>query len=177
MNIVILVRHKQALTHIFNVYPSPRLIRLDKKSANDSIIDNIWSIEGILMDLTNLTFRLDIFYNDDTSFSRIWTLNILVTQPKRRIDTAFYVFIPFIVIAISILMGILLDTTVIISIFEKPIPVLVGFVAQYGLMPFLAMGIAKLFHYTPLNSLALFIIGCCPGNKKTFCFFIKRYKK
>jgi BASS family bile acid:Na+ symporter len=86
--------------------------------------------------------------------------------------------IPFIVISISILMGVLLDTNVIVDIFKNPKPLLVGFVAQYGLMPFLAMAIAKIFHYTPLNSLSLFVIGCCPGNqKKTKSSFFIRIKK
>ncbi len=121
------------------------------------------------MDMTVVTFRLDVFYDDDTSFSRTWSLNVLVIQPKRRIDTIFYIIIPFMVITISIIMGVLLDTTVIRGIIEKPKPVIVGFVAQYGLMPFLAMGIAKVFRYTPLNSLALFVIGCCPG-RMTFLY-------
>ncbi len=116
------------------------------------------------MDLTKLTFHLDVFYDDDTSSPHSWPLNILVTQPKRTIDTVFYIVIPFIVIVISILMGVLLDTTLIIDIFKNPKPVLIGFLAQYGLMPFLAMGIAKIFHFTPLYSLALFVIGCCPGK-------------
>jgi predicted Na+-dependent transporter len=122
-------------------------------------------MEGNAMDITDLKIRLDVFYDDDTSFSHTWPLNILVTQPKRRIDTIFYIIIPFMVIIISIIMGVLLDTKVIKGIIEKPKPVIVGFLAQYGLMPFLAMAIAKIFHYTPLNSLALFVIGCCPGKR------------
>ena len=127
-----------------------------------------WSIEGVTMDLTILRFHLDLFYDDDTSSSHLWSLNLLVTQPKRRVDTIFYVIIPFVVIIISVLMGVLLDTSVMAEIAKKPTAVLVGFVAQYGLMPFLAMGIAKLFNYTPLNSLALFVIGCCPGQLRIF---------
>ena len=116
------------------------------------------------MDITNITFHLNIFYNDDSAWSDVRSVNIIVTQPKRRVDTAFYVILPVVVIAISTLMGILLDPTVMGEIVKKPTAVLVGFLAQYGLMPFLAMAIAKIFHYTPLNSLALFIIGCCPGS-------------
>ena len=116
------------------------------------------------MDITNVTFHLNVFYDDNSAARDVRSLNILVTQPKRRVDTAFYVILPVVVIGISILMGILLDPTVIGEIIKKPKAVLIGFLAQYGLMPFLAMAIAKIFHYTPLNSLALFIIGCCPGS-------------
>ncbi len=126
----ILVPRKKALGHIFNAYPSPTLIRSKQKSINDLAINSTWSIEGNAMDITNLKIRLDVFYDDDTSFSHTWPLNILVTQPKRRIDTIFYIIIPFMVIIISIIMGVLLDTKVIKGIIEKPKPVIVGFLAQ-----------------------------------------------
>jgi bile acid transporter len=161
---LILVRRKNALVHIFNAYPSPTLIQLNKTSSDDYTIDAIWLIESNQMGLTNVTFCLDIFYADDSSTSHQWPLNILLTQPKRLVDKLFYIIIPFIVVSISILMGILLDPKCMTEIVKKPTPLIVGFVAQYGLMPFLAMAIAKIFHYTPLNSLALFVIGCCPGS-------------
>ncbi|CAF5052855.1 unnamed protein product, partial [Rotaria sp. Silwood1] len=151
---------KNALGHIFNAYPSPTLIHLKDPIS----IDIIWSITSIMMEITNLTFSLDIFYNDDSISSHTWSLNILVTQPKRIIDRLFYIILPFLVIFISIQMGILLDTKILIDLVKNPKPVIVGFISQYGLMPFLAMAIAKIFHYSPLYSLALFIIGCCPGS-------------
>lgn len=124
----------------------------------------VWLVRSTLMEETNLTIRLDMFYDDDSSSSYFWTLNFLVTQPKRVIDRIFYIILPVIVIFISIQMGILLDTKILLDLVKKPKPVLIGFVAQYGMMPFLAMGIAKLFRYSPLYSLALFVIGCCPGR-------------
>jgi len=117
------------------------------------------------MEETNLTLCLDIFYNDDSISSYFWSLNILVTQPKRIIDKVFQIILPFLIIFISVQMGILLDTKILIDLVKKPKAVLIGFIAQYGLMPFLAMAIAKIFHYTPLYSLALFVIGCCPGKR------------
>jgi predicted Na+-dependent transporter len=116
------------------------------------------------MEETNLTFSLDIFYNDDSISSYFWPLNILVTRPERILDRSFQIILPFLIIFISIQMGILLDTKVLIDLVKKPKPVLVGFLSQYGLMPFLAMAIAKIFRYSPLYSLALFVIGCCPGK-------------
>jgi predicted Na+-dependent transporter len=117
-----------------------------------------------MMEETNLTFCLDIFYNNDSISSYIWSLNVLIIQPKRVIDKFFMIILPFIVVFISIQMGVLLDTKVLIDLVKKPKPVIVGFISQYGLMPFLAMAIAKIFHYSPLHSLALFLIGCCPGK-------------
>jgi predicted Na+-dependent transporter len=74
-------------------------------------------------------------------------------------------------------MGILLDPKILIELVKKPKAVLVGFISQYGLMPFLAMAIAKIFHYSPLYSLALFVIGCCPGKKTNVYRIFYLYKK
>ncbi|CAF3629272.1 unnamed protein product [Rotaria socialis] len=162
--IAILVPRPNSFQHILKAFPSPKLIHLKANSTDESQIHSIWSIEGAKMDVTNLTFRLDIFYNDDITLSRFLSISILVIQPMRRIDTIFYFIVPFFVAFVSIIMGLLLDPKVIVSILEKPTSVLVGFLAQYSMMPFLAMAIGKIFRYTTLNSLALFVIGCCPGG-------------
>lgn len=118
------------------------------------------------MDETLLNFTLDVFYNDDFKSSHTWSLKMLVTQPRRVIDRLFYIILPFLVIFISVQMGILLDTKVLVDLVKNPTAVIVGFLSQYGLMPFLAMAIAKIFRYSPLYSLSLFVIGCCPGKAK-----------
>lgn len=119
------------------------------------------------MDLTDLEISFDMFFDDDSISSSAWSFKVLVTQPKRAIDKSFYILLPILVIFISIQMGILLDTTVLMDLVKNPKPVIVGFISQFGLMPFLAMGIAKVFRYSPLYSLSLFVIGCCPGKFKS----------
>ncbi|CAF0943208.1 unnamed protein product [Adineta ricciae] len=151
---------KNARGHIFNAYPSPTLIDL----KNPSQLNLLWSIETTRMDQITLTITLDVFHNDDSTYTQQWHLKVLVSQPKRLIDKIFIFIMPFLVILISIQMGILLDTKVLIDLVRRPKAVLIGFISQFGLMPFLAVGIAKLFNYTPLYSLALFVIGCCPGS-------------
>ena len=116
------------------------------------------------MDETNLTFQLDAFYNDDSVTSHQWPLCVLVLQPQRLIDRAFYMIVPVIIVVISIQMGVLLETSVLLDLVKRPMPIFIGFLTQYGLMPFLAMAIGKIFRYSPLHSLALFVIGCCPGR-------------
>lgn len=154
---------KKKLVQIFNAYHSPSLIRLpDSHHVNIS-----WTIEAQRMDTTNVTIILDIFYDDESFVSHSWSFNLLVIQPKRAIDKVFTYMLPFLVVFISIQMGILLETKVLADLFRNPKPVIVGFIAQYGLMPFLAMAIAKIFNYTPLYSLALFVIGCCPGKNRS----------
>ena len=158
---------KHALDHIFNAYPSPTLVFLHKNASKYAWFDTVWTISAVRMDITTLRILVRIFYQNGNSTSTTSTRKILVTQPKRMIDTIFFIMLPFIVIGISILMGILLDPTIIHDIIKKPKPVIIGFVAQYGLMPLLSIVLAKLFRYSPLHSLALFVIGCCPGKRRT----------
>lgn len=155
-----LVPNNNTLGQIFNAYPSPRFINFNRSKH----FDLLWSIETRRMKETNLTFILNVFYNNQTSISFTKSLHIVVIQPKRGIDRAFQIILPTLLMFISIQMGILLDTKVLIELVKKPKSVLIGFLCQYGLMPFLAMAIAKIFRYSPLDSLVLFIIGCCPGK-------------
>lgn len=116
------------------------------------------------MEEANVTLSLDMFYHDQGTVTHYWLFNVLVTQPRRAIDRMFYIILPFLVIFISIQMGILLDTKILKDLVKRPKAVIIGFFAQYGLMPFLAMAISKIFRYSPLHGLALFVIGCCPGS-------------
>lgn len=142
---------------IFNLYPSPKIFYSMKENQS-------WLIESQMMDSTRLNIRLDVFYNDRRRFTLRKSVEIIVTHPRRPIDRIFYIFGLSVVIGTSILTGIVLDMDVILGFFERPRPILIGFVARYGLMPFLGMTTAKLFQYTSLNTLVLFIIGCCPGS-------------
>ncbi len=89
---------------------------------------------------------------------------VLVSQPQRLIDKIFKASIPFLIGTFMILMGILLDLEILKEIFLQPIPVVIGFVCQYTLMPLIAYGITKIFKYPPLYGLGLFVVGCCPGG-------------
>ncbi len=89
---------------------------------------------------------------------------VMVSPPQRLYDKIFKMSVPFVVIFISIQMGILLDIAVLKELTRRPIQVLIGFVCQYMLMPLIAFSITKLFRYKPLYGLGLFVVGCCPGG-------------
>lgn len=139
---------------------------------NSLNINITWILKTLRMEETNLKISLTIFADDESTKTYSWPLNILIVQPKRSIDKIFQIILPILVIFISIQMGILLDTKVLIDLVKKPKSVLIGFLSQYGIMPFLAMAIAKIFRYSPLYSLALFLIGCCPGLIRKRIYFI-----
>ncbi|CAF1613185.1 unnamed protein product [Didymodactylos carnosus] len=61
-------------------------------------------------------------------------------------------------------MGTLLNLDILLEIIKRPIPVLIGFIAQFGLMPLIALAITKIFKYNALFGLGLFVVGCCPDK-------------
>ena len=47
---------------------------------------------------------------------------------------------------------------------QRPLDIFVGAVAQYTIMPFIAISIAKGFDLSPGLTLGLVLVGCCPGG-------------
>ncbi len=92
---------------------------------------------------------------------------LLISQPQRIRDKIFRKAIPFVIMIISIQMGILLDMEVLKELIRRPIQVLIGFVCQYGFMPLIAFAISKIFRYQPTYGLGLFVVGCCPGGSQS----------
>ena len=161
---LVLVRRKtNGVKGIFRSYPTVDSIEVDRRNAS---IETKWVIEGSNMNVTDLELELTLFYDDQnvTSVSFTRSVKILVTNPQRLIDKMFLIIVPMVVVVIAVFMGVLIDPNVIKKMVKEPKALLIGLVAQYGVMPFLAVAIAKLFHYGPLYSLALFVIGCCPGS-------------
>ncbi|XP_056337675.1 hepatic sodium/bile acid cotransporter isoform X1 [Danio aesculapii] len=52
----------------------------------------------------------------------------------------------------------------------KPKGVVIAVGAQYGIMPFAAFCLAKLFQLSPMESLSVLICGCCPGGNLSNIF-------
>ncbi|MGQ0286120.1 bile acid:sodium symporter family protein [Pasteurellaceae bacterium 22721_9_1] len=47
---------------------------------------------------------------------------------------------------------------------QRPLDVFIGTVAQYSIMPFVAISIARFFDLSPELTLGLVLVGCCPGG-------------
>jgi len=56
------------------------------------------------------------------------------------------------------------------AVARKPRGVLIGFLSQFGLMPFIAFGIATLLNFPPAFAIALILIGCLPGGTTSNMF-------
>lgn len=66
--------------------------------------------------------------------------------------------------AIMLGMGITLDVADFRRVAARPGPVLIGFVAQYTIMPLLGWGIATLLRLDPPLAVGLTLVACCPGG-------------
>ncbi len=56
------------------------------------------------------------------------------------------------------------------AVARKPRGVLIGFISQFGLMPFLAFSIATILGFHPAFAIALILIGCLPGGTTSNMF-------
>ncbi|XP_065869758.1 probable sodium/metabolite cotransporter BASS1, chloroplastic [Euphorbia lathyris] len=66
---------------------------------------------------------------------------------------------------IMLSMGFTLELKDLIDLFmQRPLSILFGCVAQYSIMPALAMLISKLLGLSPSLSVGLVLLGCCPGG-------------
>lgn len=61
------------------------------------------------------------------------------------------------------------------AVFKKPRGILIGFLSQFGLMPFVAFGLAIILDLPPAYAIALILIGCLPGGTTSnmFAYFAR----
>ncbi len=90
--------------------------------------------------------------------------DVIIRAPQRFIDKFLQVYIVCFSMAISLLMGVMLDLQVIKRIIKMPVPVVIGFCSQYIFMPLLSYCFIILFKLDPAEGLALFFYGCSPGG-------------
>jgi hypothetical protein len=56
------------------------------------------------------------------------------------------------------------------AVARKPKGVFIGFISQFGLMPFIAFGLATILNFPPAFAIALILIGCLPGGTTSNMF-------
>ncbi len=47
----------------------------------------------------------------------------------------------------------------------NPVPILLGFLCQYSILPLLAVAISRVLNLSPAFSVGLILLGCCPGGQ------------
>ena len=61
-------------------------------------------------------------------------------------------------------MGLTISTDDVRNLLKQPLHILLGAVAQYTIMPFVAFGLSKVFGLDPYLAVGIILVGCCPGG-------------
>lgn len=65
---------------------------------------------------------------------------------------------------IMLSMGLTISMDDVRNLMKQPLHILLGAVAQYTIMPFVAFGLTKLFGLDPYLAVGIILVGCCPGG-------------
>ena len=68
---------------------------------------------------------------------------------------------------IMLSMGLTISTDDVRNLMKQPLHILLGAVAQYTIMPFVAFGLSKVFGLDPYLAVGIILVGCCPGVSMT----------
>ena len=61
-------------------------------------------------------------------------------------------------------MGLTISTDDVRNLLKQPFHILLGAIAQYTIMPFVAFGLTKVFGLDPYLAVGIILVGCCPGG-------------
>lgn len=61
-------------------------------------------------------------------------------------------------------MGLTIKPSDFVVVFKRPKDIVIGFCAQFGIMPFLAWMLGKMFHLPPELLVGVVLVGTCPGG-------------
>jgi hypothetical protein len=81
--------------------------------------------------------------------------SVIITQPQRIIDKIWRAYLSIFQIMISTIMGVLIDIEALKKIVKMPVPVLIGFFAQYGCMPLVS---CSSFLFLKLTLISLYLL-------------------
>ena len=65
---------------------------------------------------------------------------------------------------IMLSMGLTISIEDVRNLMKQPFHILLGAVAQYTIMPFVAFGLTKVFGLDPYLAVGIILVGCCPGG-------------
>lgn len=89
-----------------------------------------------------------------------WVNNLLFVDPVSNKFTCQSIILGIIMFS----MGLTLTTADFKALAKRPFDICVGAIAQYLIMPFLALAITKALNLPDAIALGLILVGCCPGG-------------
>uniref|UniRef100_A0A8C9RW73 Ileal sodium/bile acid cotransporter n=1 Tax=Scleropages formosus TaxID=113540 RepID=A0A8C9RW73_SCLFO len=74
------------------------------------------------------------------------------------------IILPILLNLVILSMGCTTDIRKLWGHIRRPWAIIVGFLCQFGIMPFTAFILSKAFNVLPVQALVIIIMGCCPGG-------------
>ncbi|KAK6625548.1 hypothetical protein RUM43_005847 [Polyplax serrata] len=144
-------------------------IRYDNQTylLNFNTYDNwtsTFNITGNFLGMANVKLRAvddknGSFYESEKS------LPVTVVRGKKNLDRIFMISIIVLVSILYVTFGCAMDWPLVKGTLRKPVAPIIGFVSQFLFMPLMSYGLGKiLFPSSPVERLALFLTGLCPGG-------------
>lgn len=71
-------------------------------------------------------------------------------------------------------MGCTVDALKLWGHIKKPWGIIIGFLCQFGIMPFTAFALSLAFNVLPVQAIVIIIMGCCPGGSGSniICYWL-----
>ncbi|XP_071769095.1 ileal sodium/bile acid cotransporter [Centroberyx gerrardi] len=71
-------------------------------------------------------------------------------------------------------MGCTVDAKKLLGHIRRPWGIVIGFLCQFGIMPFTAFALSLAFNVLPVQAVVIIIMGCCPGgsNSNIICYWL-----
>lgn len=86
------------------------------------------------------------------------------------LSTVLTIMLAFVMFA----MGCTVDTKKLWAHMKRPWGIFIGFLCQFGIMPFTAFALSLIFNVLPVQAVAIIIMGCCPGGSSSniICYWL-----
>lgn len=71
-------------------------------------------------------------------------------------------------------MGCTVDPKKLLGHLKRPWGIVIGFLCQFGIMPFTAFALSLAFDVLPVQAVVIIIMGCCPGGSGSniICYWL-----
>uniref|UniRef100_A0A8C6T5W8 Ileal sodium/bile acid cotransporter n=1 Tax=Neogobius melanostomus TaxID=47308 RepID=A0A8C6T5W8_9GOBI len=86
------------------------------------------------------------------------------------LSTVLTVMLAFVMFA----MGCTVELHKLIGHLRRPWGIIIGFLCQFGIMPFIGFALSLAFNVLPVQAVVIIIMGCCPGGtgSNIICFYL-----
>ncbi|CAH1798841.1 unnamed protein product [Owenia fusiformis] len=139
-----------------------------------------FSVRGLRLGRSSVVFEAtgrfsgDSEWTPSTSLRAVEEYRVLVIRKPEAIYDVFLVILALMLVLTNFGFGCRIDPEIVKAVLKKPIQPAIGFVCQFGIMPPLALGIAKMLQLDGVTGLGLLTIGASAGgggsNIFTFLF-------